>query len=330
MFSSSFWEELWYTRNKLCWILLPLSLLFILASVIRKYAYRAGLLPVQRVDVPVIVVGNITVGGTGKTPLIIWLVEYLKELGYKPGVISRGYGGQEGNTPQQVRADSFPELVGDEPVLIAQRTEVPVAVSPKRYLAARELIQHKNCDIILSDDGLQHYGLHRDIEIAVIDGKRLFGNGFRLPAGPLREHPSRLRHVDMIVNNGSDGKNQHKMEYKGSELLSLKDDHVRKKLDKFTGRDVHAIAGIGNPESFFTLLKKYNLRVVKHAFPDHYQYHERDFSFEDDLPIIMTEKDAVKCREYAKDNFWYLPIEADLSNTFEHRFQTILKEIENG
>jgi tetraacyldisaccharide 4'-kinase len=330
MFSAEFWENLWYRQTKLKWAFIPVSWLFILICKIRQLAYFAGLLPVQRLTVPVIVIGNITVGGTGKTPLIIWMVEYLRNQGYKPGVVSRGYKGTESGVPQQVRPDSNPYFVGDEPVMISRKTNAPVAVSHKRYLAAKELMAHSDCNIILCDDGLQHYGLHRDIEIAVVDGDRQFGNGFCLPAGPLREPISRLKEVDMVVCNGKEGKNQHMMEYEAAKLILLADENVKKSHEQLAGKDIHAVAGIGNPERFFTLLRSLGYRVIKHPFPDHHTYVESDFNFNDDLPVIMTEKDAIKCKEFAKENYWYLPIAAKLGNTFEHRLHTLIQELPNG
>lgn len=330
MFKPEFWENLWYGQTHSKWAFIPFSWVFLLICKIRQLAYFSGLLPVQRLAIPVIVVGNITVGGTGKTPLIIWMIEYLRKQGYKPGVVSRGYGGTQSERPQQVRPDSNPDFVGDEPVLISKKTNAPVVVSHKRYLAAKELIKHTDCDIILCDDGLQHYALHRDLEIAVVDGNRQFGNGYCLPAGPLREPISRLDDVDMVVCNGKEGKNQHLMEYVPARLLMLADETISKKHDYLSGKDVHAVAGIGNPERFFLQLKQLNYRIIKHPFPDHHTYTETDFNFDDELPVVMTEKDAVKCKEFAKENYWYLPIEVKLGNTFEHRFHTLMKELSNG
>ncbi len=290
----------------------------------------AGVLPVQNVSVPVIVVGNITVGGTGKTPLIIWLAEYFKSKGMQPGIISRGYGGTTRHWPQQVRVDSNPALVGDEPVLIAQRTGCPVAISPKRYIAAKELLEHTNCDVFLCDDGLQHLSLNRDIEIAVIDGARRFGNEHCLPAGPLRESISRLNKVDMLVSNSKAAKNEFLMEYKPVGLISLEDEDRHLQLETLNGKDVHVIAGIGNPQRFYSYLRSMGMRLIKHEYPDHYSYRQNDLNFDDDIPVVMTEKDAVKCRQFAKDNTWYLKIEVEMTKAFEHRLNLLLKEILNG
>ena len=330
MLSQKFLEELWYGDHPLSFFLVPLSWLYAAVIMLRRFAYASGIVPVQRVAVPVIVVGNITTGGTGKTPLIIWLAEYLAARGHHPGVISRGYGGKAKKWPQQVRPDSNPFLVGDEPVLIAQRPRCPVAVSPRRYVAAREVLEHTNCDILLCDDGLQHYSLARDIEIAVIDGDRRFGNGRCLPAGPLREPVSRLKKVDMVISNGKPGKNEHLMEYIPGKLHSLIDDNHEMDLENFRGREIHVVTGIGNPARFYSYLRKFEIRIIKHEFPDHYFYARTDLKFNDDFPVVMTEKDAVKCREFANDRFWYLPVSAKLGEAFQYRLSVLLGELFDG
>ena len=290
----------------------------------------AGALPVQKVKVPVIVVGNITVGGTGKTPLIIWLGDYLIQKGLKPGFISRGYGGRSKKWPQQVRADSNPSLVGDEPVLIAQRLCCPVAVSPNRYIAAMELLAYTDCDILLCDDGLQHLNLYRDIEIAVIDGDRRFGNGHCLPAGPLREGIAHLDKVDLFVANGKAGKNEFLMEYIQTGIVSLQDDNEFLDIEDLRGKDVHAVAGIGNPQRYFSYLRSMGIRVIKHEFPDHYDFKSKDLNFNDELAIVMTEKDAVKCRQFEINNCWFLKIDVEMGSIFEHRLNILLKEFTDG
>lgn len=330
--SSRFPEEIWYGEHKtfLLLLLIPVSWLYKIIVSLRSMAYVTGLLPVRRVAIPVIVVGNITVGGTGKTPLILWLTGFLKARGYRPGIISRGYGGSGQQMPQQVRPDSNPFQVGDEPVLIARNTGVPVATAANRYVAASELIEHTDCNILLCDDGLQHHSLHRDLEIAVIDGDRQLGNGYCLPAGPLREPKSRLNSVDMIVGNGRAGKNQYLMEYYPLDPRSIRDPTVQIDLDSISGRQIHAVAGIGNPDRFFTLLRNRDIHLIKHVFPDHYSYHPEDLEFNDGLHVLMTEKDAVKCLEFNIDNLWYLPIEVRMPNSFEYRLQNLLKEMSNG
>jgi tetraacyldisaccharide 4'-kinase len=330
MVSSEFLDTLWYGEHPLARVLAPLGWIYGGCAWLRRMAYRAGILPARRVDVPVIVVGNLTVGGTGKTPLVIWIVEYLKSEGYTPGIVSRGYGGTVTRYPQQVRPDSNPDLVGDEPVLIAQRTGCPVATSPRRWQAASELVKHTSCDILVCDDGLQHYALHRDIDIAVIDGDRRFGNGRCLPAGPLREQPSRLESVDMIVANAKAGRSEFLMEYEPLALRSLQDEARRLDIESLRGRQVHAVAGIGNPGRFFSWLRSRELHIIKHEFPDHHRFRAEEVQFGDDLPVVMTEKDAVKCRSFAGDDTWYLPIEARMSPAFQHRFSVLLKEIADG
>lgn len=328
--SGRFSEELWYGRHKAVWLLIPISWIYWIIVSLRHLAFASGLLPVRRVAIPVMVVGNITVGGTGKTPLIIWLTGYLKAQGYRPGIISRGYGGAGDRKPQQVRPDSNPALVGDEPVLIARRTNVPVAVATDRYVAAHELTQHTDCNILLCDDGLQHYSLHRDIEIAVVDGDRQFGNGHCLPAGPLREPESRLNSVDMVVGNGKAGKNQYLMEYQTLQLRQVGDTGVQRDIASFSGQQVHAVAGLGNPNRFFASLRAGNISIIKHVFPDHHLFRPEELEFHDGLPVLITEKDAVKCLEFDNDNLWYLPIQVRMPDSFEYRLKTLLKELSNG
>jgi tetraacyldisaccharide 4'-kinase len=302
----------WYSRTPLSTLLLPLSWLFCAIAVVRRGLYRLGLLRKRRLAVPVIVVGNITVGGTGKTPLVIALVKLLRDSGYNPGVVARGYGGTAGHWPQQVRPDSDPVVVGDEPLLIAERCRCPVAVAPDRGAAAESLVEHAGCDIIISDDGLQHYRLARDIEIAVIDGVRRLGNGHCLPGGPLREPRRRLRSVDFVVTNGLAAPGEFPMTLHAAPIRNLRDDSAVTEPHPFRGRAVHAVAGIGNPDRFFAQLRGQGISPMEHGFPDHYRFHARDLDFGDDAPVIMTEKDAVKCRRFAAANHWYLPVDAQL------------------
>ena len=316
----------WYTRSPWLLLLTPLSLLFRTIVRLRRLAYRSGLLHSCRVSRPVIIVGNITAGGTGKTPLVIWLAGYLRGKGYRPGIISRGYGGQAGSWPQQVRPDSDPAMVGDEAVLIAGATHCPMAVGPDRVATARALIEHSDCDVILSDDGLQHYALQRDIEIIVVDGVRRFGTGFLMPAGPLREPVRRLQEADLVVINGLGSGQEHRMRMNPGEAHSLLDDSNTRRLSDFHGRAVHAVAGIGNPERFFQLLQQQGMQVQKHPFPDHYQYTSADIRFGDDKPVIMTEKDAVKCRHFATDNDWYIPVTVQMSADFCQQLDVLLED----
>ena len=302
--------DIWYKEAFLGILLLPLAYVFSDIVRIRRFLYRKGFLTSHTLPVPVIVVGNITVGGTGKTPLVIWLAELLLASGYKPGIISRGYGGQSESWPQTVNEHSDAHKVGDEALLIAKQTRLPVVVDPSRVEAANNLLAEFDCNVILSDDGLQHYKLNRDIEIAVIDGERRFGNGYCLPAGPLREPIERLGSVDFVVVNGDKyADHEITMHLVGDAAVNLLT-HEQKPLQQFQGLDCHALAGIGNPERFFKLLETNGLSCTTHSFPDHYQFQQHDIEFGDNKPVLMTEKDAVKCTGFAQPYHWYVPVKA--------------------
>lgn len=313
----NFLDRYGYSLNGVAVLLWPPSLLFGLAARARRLLYQHGLRRREAVPVPLIVVGNISVGGTGKTPLVIRLVELVREAGYQPGVISRGYGGQSAQWPQHVRADSDPGQVGDEPVLLVRRCHCPVVVGPDRVAAARALLDTYGCNVILSDDGLQHYRLHRDLEIAVVDGFRRLGNGACLPAGPLREPPSRLREVDFVVGNGAARGGEYLMSLRGDKAVNLHDPYVSVTLTGFSQGTVHAVAGIGDPGRFFDHLRHARLRILEHPFPDHHAFRPEDLHFPEDLPVLMTEKDAVKCRTFAPEGCWYVPVSAWLEPAFE-------------
>lgn len=323
-------NRLWYAGHALAYPLVPFSWAYGAAVGLRHLAFRRGWAKRQACSVPVIVVGNLTVGGTGKTPLVIWLVDCLKRHGYHPGVATRGYGGHARHWPQQVRPDGDPTMAGDESVLLARRCGCPVAAAPDRWLAAEGLVRHHRCDIIICDDGLQHLALERDLEIAVVDGERRFGNGRLLPVGPLREPLSRLAHVDLIVATGAALVGEHAMTIRPRPLKSLADERVERPLEAFRDKWVHAIAGIGQPERFFAFLEGYGVLIVPHPFPDHHVFSLRDLHFEDDLPILMTEKDAVKCAGYANPAHWYLPIDVELPPAFEERVVALLKGLRRG
>jgi len=325
-----FIEDLWYGKHPLSILLAPLGWGYQLLMILRHLVYQSGIVPIQRLDIPVIVVGNIVAGGTGKTPLVIWLAEHLIEKGYRPGIVSRGYKSKVKQWPQQVRKDSNPELVGDEPVLMARRTNCPVAIAPNRHVAAEALIEHEQVNIIICDDGLQHYALERDIEIAVIDGVRRHGNGRCLPAGPLREPVSRLKSVDMIVCNSGAVRGEFDMEYITEQLCSVTDENKRYDIDLFRNKSIHAVAGVGNPARFFSTLRGKGVRIIEHEFPDHHQFKAEDICFDDGFPVIMTEKDAVKCTEFATEKHWFLPIHVKMTKAFEHRLTILLKELSNG
>lgn len=277
-------------------------------------------------EVPVIVVGNISVGGTGKTPLIIWLSRYLGR-NFRPGVVCRGYGGRSRNWPQKVRADSDPATVGDEAVLLAKRCGCPVAAGPDRAASAKALVEHENCNLILSDDGLQHLSLARDIEIAVIDGARRHGNGRCLPAGPLREPPSRLKSVDVVVTNGEAERGEFRMLVRPWKAMSVNGDAPPRDLGTFVGMPVHALCAIGNPNRFFDMLHQARLNVVPHVFPDHHVFSQSDIEFGDDFPVLMTEKDSVKCRRFAGARHWYVPVRAELDASFALRLGMLLANV---
>jgi tetraacyldisaccharide 4'-kinase len=319
--------SLWYGSHPLSFALLPLSALFRVVVSVRRFAYYSGVLRTHKLPVPVIVVGNITVGGTGKTPLVIWLVEALRAAGHRPGVVSRGYGGDAAVWPQPVTADSDPAKVGDEPVLIARRAACPVVVAPQRVAAARRLIADYACDVVVCDDGLQHYALRRDAEIVVIDGERRLGNGRCLPAGPLRETAARLRSVDLTVVNGAALPGECRMQLSGSVARSLAGPPRERDLGEWRGSTVHGVAGIGNPGRFFGHLRGQGLKVVEHPFPDHHRFQAEDLSFGDDLPVIMTEKDAVKCRDFAGPLHWYVPVSARIDDGCQQRLQRLFMNI---
>ena len=321
-------NRVWYGGGRAPGWLLPVTMLYQWAVAARRFLYEKKIFRSLRVACPVIVVGNLTVGGTGKTPLVCWLVQRLLEHGYRPGVVTRGYGGSSGL--RLIQASDSAKLVGDEPLLIMRRTAVPVAVGRDRPAAAQLLIQ-AGCNVIVSDDGLQHYALARDAEIAVVDGTRGLGNGRLLPAGPLREPLQRLAGVDVVVINGGgiaprSGQVPAAVPPEASALaefagpmvpmgvaaalaINLRDSS-KTPLPSFAGKDVHALAGIGHPERFFNLLRGFGLSLIVHPFNDHAALQASDLAFADDLPVLMTEKDAVKCSTFAQVNHWYVPIEA--------------------
>jgi tetraacyldisaccharide 4'-kinase len=305
-------QSAWYGAAPAPWWTGPLSWLYGAITGLRRALYRAGILRSTRLTVPVIVIGNLSVGGTGKTPLTIALAEGLRERGYTPGVVSRGYGGTQ-KLPLLLDASAEPSQVGDEPCLI-RTSGVPVAVGRNRPAAAKLLID-AGCDIVIADDGLQHYALARDLEICVIDGVRRFGNGRLLPAGPLREPMSRLQKVDYrVCNGGAVAPGDIAMELHGGMARALVDDHVQPLAD-FAGQTVHAIAAIGNPARFFASLRAQGLQVIEHPFPDHHAFVPNDFPF-DGKPVLMTEKDAVKCRTFAQAHWWSVPVRAVLPKAF--------------
>jgi len=327
---SQFFDSMWYGQRPIALLFIPLSWLFGATVKLRSLLYDRGWIASTRLSVPVIIVGNITVGGTGKTPVVIWVAELLKSAGYSPGIISRGYGGIASSWPQQVREDSDSRVVGDEAKILARRTQCPVAVGPSRADSAQALIDHHQCDIIISDDGLQHYALQRDIEIALVDGERRYGNRYLLPAGPLREPVERLKSVDFVICNGLANSNEYPLKVEGNEAIMLMDETERRKIDSFNSTSCHAVAGLGNPARFFSHLKKFNLSFEPHIFPDHFKYTEKDINFDDEKPVLMTEKDAVKCTYMANEKHWYVPIKAQMTQKFGLTLLSLIKEKING
>ncbi|GGO80369.1 tetraacyldisaccharide 4'-kinase [Marinobacterium nitratireducens] len=310
----------WYRGSAWLRLLRPLEWLFRALARRRRRGFEQHPERVWQPPVPLIVVGNITVGGTGKTPLVLYLVDWARRRGLRPGVVSRGYGARPPTRPFVVRPDGDAGECGDEPLLIAGRSNCPLVIDPDRAAAARFLLEHFDCDLIISDDGLQHYALGRDVEILVLDSERGLGNGRCLPEGPLREPPQRIGEVDLVVVNGGgefcpDG--AHRMQLTPSELVSLRDGKRCAAVDWTGGRRVHAVAGIGNPQRFFETLRQLGFDPVPHSFADHHAFGEQDLVFDERLPLIMTEKDAVKCRHLAPPDSWYLPVEAKLTPEFE-------------
>jgi len=313
-------EQHWYRISPLHLVLWPLSVLFAALVALRRLLYRSNLLHVTRLPVPVIVVGNINVGGTGKTPLVIWLAELLHARGFKPGIVCRAYGGSA-RLPRHAAADGDPRVVGDEAVLLARRCGCPVWVGVRRAAAARALLAaHSDCNVIISDDGLQHYALARDLEIAVADGGRGFGNGMLLPAGPLRESPRRLNSIDALVVNGTalfprellpSTVPAFEMTLGGRIFYDLLNPRQQAGPEHFAGQRVHAVAAIGNPQRFFNHLRELGISFVAHPFPDHHAFTAADFAFCGNDSVIMTEKDAVKCERFCNENFWALPVDAE-------------------
>jgi tetraacyldisaccharide 4'-kinase len=313
----------------LTWLLFPLSVLFCLIVWLRRLGYRLGLLAAERLSAPVLVIGNISVGGTGKTPLIIWLAQRLVAQGYKPGIILRGYGGSAGDQPTEVTPERSAAEVGDEAVMIQRRTQCPVYVGSRRAETGRRLLAEHPCDLLLSDDGLQHYALKRDLEIVVIDGKRRFGNGLCLPAGPLREPTGRLREADLVIVNGEAQRGEFSMRVKAEQAVSLRDEQ-RRPLSAFADKPVHAVAGIGHPERFFSTLREAGLQPECHPFPDHHPFSEDDFHAIYPQTVLMTEKDGVKCEQFASPGFWYVPADAHPDEAFQQAFDSMINRLTDG
>ncbi|WP_417514015.1 tetraacyldisaccharide 4'-kinase [Marinobacter sp.] len=323
-------ERLWYGKGRPLLILSPFSWIYRAVSDARRQ--KAHDAYVQKLPVPVVVVGNITAGGTGKSPLTAWLVDEIRSAGWRPVILSRGYGGKSAGYPLLVTEDTLPALAGDEPVMLAQATSVPVVVDPDRRRGAAFALDNALGDVLISDDGLQHYRLPRDIELAVFDGARGIGNGALIPVGPLREPVSRLNSVDFVVVNGTDTADEnglvplhsfagiahpqmYAMRLKPTRLVNLKTGETRSP-ESLQGQKIRAIAGIGNPTRFFDTLKALGAKLIAVPFPDHHRFRPEDLGTESGHMLVMTAKDGVKCRGFAPDNAWVLYVEAELPKAF--------------
>ncbi len=329
----------WYRKSPWLYLLIPFAVLYRFLARRRRSRLEAK----RHIDPrwpPVIVIGNITVGGTGKTPLIISLARALSNLGLQPGIVSRGYGGHPKHTPCEVSALSSVEEMGDEAVMIRRSVDCPMVVDPNRVRAINALLQAHPCDVILSDDGLQHYAMHRDLEVVVLDGERLFGNGMRLPAGPLREGRSRLREVDYVVVNGGERAHWQReidaiggtptpgtMLLRATQWVNINTGARVALGDLPVAADgsLHALAGIGNPQRFFNNVRALGYEPLCHPFPDHYRYAPQDLAFKPKDTVVMTHKDAVKCEGFATQNYWYLDVELDLEDALS---ESLIKDIQ--
>ena len=304
----------WYRRSALAWLLWPASLIFGVLVFLRRLLYRLRVLRSAHPGIPAIVVGNLVAGGSGKTPLVLWIADFLKSKGWSPAIVSRGYGARL-QAPRAATIASDAAEVGDEPVLLARRSGCPVWVGPDRLRVIEALrAQHPEVDLVILDDGLQHYRLRRDLEVAVVDA-RGFGNGFLLPAGPLREPRSRLRSVAAVVSHESPEAG-YAMKLDGETLHRMTDSRERRSIRDFAGEKVHAVAGIGHPNRFFLHLARLGVKPVPHPFPDHHRFRPADLAFGDEAPVLLTEKDAVKLRHAARPNWWVLPVTARLDPAF--------------
>ncbi|CAM3892259.1 tetraacyldisaccharide 4'-kinase [Pseudomonas wadenswilerensis] len=324
--------DAWYAGHPALGLLRPLEALYRRVVLGKRARFLSGESQSYRAPVPVIVVGNITVGGTGKTPMILWLIEHCRQQGLRVGVVSRGYGAKPPQLPWRVRAEQSAAEAGDEPLLIVQRSGVPLMIDPDRSRAVQALLASEPLDLILCDDGMQHYRLARDLELVLIDAARGLGNRRCLPAGPLREPVERLQDVDAVLYNGAtaDRADGFAFALQPTALVNLRSGE-RHGLDCFPpGQALHAVAGIGNPQRFFNTLQGLNWRPVPHPFADHAEYSEQALSFTPALPLVMTEKDAVKCRAFAADDWWYLAVDAVPSPAFQAWFDAQLARLLPG
>ncbi|WP_176507635.1 MULTISPECIES: tetraacyldisaccharide 4'-kinase [Pseudomonas] len=319
----------WYAGHPALALLRPLEALYRRVVTRKRARFLRGDSASYRAPVPVIVVGNITVGGTGKTPMILWLIEHCRRQGLKVGVVSRGYGARPPHYPWRVDASQPATQAGDEPLLIVQRTDVPLMIDPDRSAAVKALLASEPLDLILCDDGMQHYRLARDLELVLIDAARGLGNRRCLPAGPLREPAERLQDADAVLFNGASEDRDEGFAFRlqPSALVNLRSGE-RRGLDHFpAGQRLHAVAGIGNPQRFFNTLLGLNWQPVPHPFADHAQFSAESLAFSPPLPLVMTEKDAVKCRAFAGDDWWYLAVKAQPTPAFGAWFDSQLQRL---
>ena len=324
--SRSFVVDSWYNKSFWLYLLYPFSILFSYLTSRRRRKFLKNKTESFSAKIPIIVVGNLTIGGTGKTPLVKYIASELIKRGYKPGIVSRGYGGKFKET-LKVDSNTSVKQTGDEAQILS-KLNIPFYIDKNRVRAVEKIIENHDCDVIISDDGLQHYKMKRDIEIAVIDGKRRFGNKLTFPAGPLRESIKRLSTVDFVVNNsGPTEENEFLMSISPSEFVHLKSGKSYGVEDWPMHNQVHAVAGLGNPGRFFDLLDKLGFDIVRHPYPDHHNFDSSDLFYLDHLPIIMTEKDASKCKDFDNNKIWYLKIDADVNNKFIDQLQSKLEEI---
>ena len=309
-------DRLWYGNSRLALALMPLSWVFAGVVAVRRRLYASGRLPAFDVGRPVIVIGNVIAGGAGKTPVTLWLARELKERGLRPGIVSRGYRGTVGPVPLEVLPEANPAAVGDEPLMMARRLVCPVIVHPDRVAAARMAVE-MGCNVVLADDGLQHYRLARRLELAVVDGRRGFGNGRLLPAGPLREPLSRLASVDrLMLQAPPDAEEPALPAHVPRTAFTLEPGKARRlrdgaeeELARWQGQEVHAVAGIADPERFFRMLETHGIRPVRHAFADHARLSASDLGFDDGLDVLLTEKDAARLGNAIAGRCWYVPVE---------------------
>ena len=323
--SSSFVVDSWYKKSLWLYLLYPFSF-FVSYLTTRKRRKYLKKLPSLKTDVPIIVVGNLTIGGTGKTPLVKYIASKLQELGYKPGLVSRGYGGKYKKT-MKVEENSSVKATGDEAQILS-KLKLPFYIDRDRVRAVEKLTSNHDCDVVIADDGLQHYNLKRDVEIVVIDGKRRFGNNLVFPAGPLRESKKRLKFADFIVNNSGPTENEEfLMNISPSKFVHLNSGKSYP-IDQWPmHKEVHAVAGLGNPGRFFDTLNRLGFKLTKHPFPDHHNYNTNDLHFLDHHPILMTEKDASKCKHFNNNKIWYLTVDADVSDQFIEQLDARLKNL---